>query len=107
MIDVRNTNELMSGGKITGTKNLPLHVIETGQLNWLDDHSFEKIYGFRKLKKSDSIVLLSKSTKGAARAAEFLSNSGYTRVKIYHGGLEDWKKNGGKLREWKVNGKKI
>ena len=106
MIDVRETNELMLAGKITGTKNLPMDVIETGKLNRLDEHSFEMLYGFRKPKKSDSIVVLGKSTKGAARALEFLSNSGYTRVKIYHGGFEDWKKSGGKLREWKVKGKK-
>ena len=107
VIDVRETNELITEGKITGTKNLPLHVIETGQLNWLDEHSFEKVYGFRKIKKTDSIVVVSKYTKGAARAAEFLWNSGYKRVRIYHGGFEDWKKHGGKLREWKVKGKQI
>ena len=107
VIDVRNTSELLSEGKITGTKNVPLHEMEMGRLSLWDEHTFEKFYSFRKPKESDSIVLLSKSTKRAARAAKFLSESGFTRVKIYNGGFEDWQKNGGKLREWKVKGKKI
>ena len=61
--------------------------------------SSEKIHilwHFR-FKENDNIVVLCKSGKRALEASKKLVKSGYENVKVYFGGIEDWKENGGKV----------
>ena len=96
MIDVRNPDELRSEGKIPKSKNVPLPFIVRGDFE-LNSNVFKTIYGFPKPMFTDEIVVVCKTGKRALRAAELLARLGYMNLKVYLGGIEDWRKNGGKL----------
>ena len=96
MIDVRNSTELLSEGKIPNTKNVPLPFIVRGAFE-MNSNVFNELYGFPKPIFTDEIVFLCKKGNRALRAAELLTRLGYINLKVYLGGIEDWRKNGGKL----------
>ena len=96
MIDVRNATELLSEGKIPQTRNVPLPFILRGTFE-LSSTDFKKLHSFQKPIFTDEIVILCKIGKRALRALRLLARLGYMNLKVYLGGIEDWRNNGGKL----------
>ena len=96
VIDVRNKSELISDGKIPNSINVPYPFAKGGDFA-LDFKSFHEIYGFNKPDKNDDIVVLCKSGKRGLEASKRLVKLGYENVKVYFGGIKDWKENGGKV----------
>ena len=104
VLDVRNKPELISEGKIPKSFNVPFPNIRSGAFE-LPSQSFEKNYGFVKPSYTDEIVTIcSLGTGRAPKAAIILKNLGYLNVKVYVGGFEDWRENGGKVVK---NGKNL
>ena len=96
VIDVRNKSELVSEGKIPNSINVP-YPFAKGSDFALDSKSFHEIYGFNKPDENDNIVVLCESGKRALEASKVLVKLGYENVKVYLGGIEDWKENGGEV----------
>ena len=96
VIDVRNKSELVSVGKIPNSINVPYPFAKGGDFE-IDSKSFHEIYGFNKPDKKDNIVVLCESGKRALEASKKLVKLGYENVKVYFGGMEDWKENGGEV----------
>lgn len=107
VIDVRITSDLLSKGKIPKSKNVPLTHIERGDFKALDAEGFKEVHGFKKPDFDETIVLLDKSMERTVKAWELLRDSGYKRLKVYLGGIDDWIKNCGNVRDWNVNSKEI
>lgn len=97
LIDVRNTDEVASAGKIPGSHNIPL-----GQLNdalAMDENAFKAQHGFDKPSKDSPLVTHCLKGGRAAKAHEALLSLGYSKTECYKGSLIDWKENGGEIEQ--------
>ncbi|CAG7818951.1 unnamed protein product [Allacma fusca] len=94
-LDVREKGELSTDGRIAEGKNIPLTEVPIAML--MDDETFLEQYGFEKPANDQNIVIYCKAGIRAELAAKFMSQLGYTNLKIYPG-INDWKENGGELK---------
>ncbi|CAG0896814.1 unnamed protein product [Darwinula stevensoni] len=94
-IDVRNTNELQTDGKIPTTDNVPLP--EMKEAFEMEPSAFEEKYGFPKPGKDEDLVLHCKLGLRASKGAGILYHLGYhTRV---YSGIVEWKERGGPIEK--------
>ena len=102
LIDVRETSELANDGMILGSYNIPLNQIKSAFK--LDKEEFLDQYGFELPKKdSKKIVLSCRTGARAQKAKKRMEGIGYKHVRVYKGGVDDFKANGGET----VKGTKI
>eukprot|EP00058_Branchiostoma_floridae_P015251 XP_002600739.1 hypothetical protein BRAFLDRAFT_83482 [Branchiostoma floridae] len=94
VIDVRRPEELQADGRMVGSTNIPLDELEAALQ--LPEEEFRDQYGIRKPRKEDTnIVLTCRSGRRTKLALPIAQRLGYTRAKIYAGGIIEWKKNHG------------
>ncbi|XP_066301867.1 thiosulfate:glutathione sulfurtransferase-like [Branchiostoma lanceolatum] len=94
VIDVRRAEELQADGRMIGSTNIPLDELEAALQ--MSDDAFRDQYGVKKPQKEDqNIVLTCRSGRRTKLALPIAQRLGYTRAKIYAGGIIEWKKHHG------------
>lgn len=95
-IDVRNKSELHKEGSITGSVNIPLP--EVADAFALDPQDFHKKYGVPMPgKNADNIVLGCLFAVRSNQAGQYLQKIGFNAIRIYSGGFNEWKAQGGPI----------
>ncbi|XP_019630532.1 PREDICTED: thiosulfate sulfurtransferase/rhodanese-like domain-containing protein 1 [Branchiostoma belcheri] len=94
VFDVWRPEELQQDGRMVGSTNIPLDELEAALL--MSDGEFQEQYGVRKPQKEDeNIVLTCRSGRRTKLALPIVHRLGYTRARIYAGGIIEWKKHHG------------
>lgn len=100
MIDVRNRHELVksgpNGGRIPGTKNVPLSEIWDAFAH-MSSEAFRLKYNFEKPDQSTRLGLNCLKGIRAFSASDKLLLLAYENVSVYKGSLLDWKAKGGQF----------
>jgi len=95
VLDVRNEDEVMERGRITGAMWIPIAELETAMS--LDDAAFKEQYGFPKPYIGAPITTHCQGGGRARRAAEYLRSVGFINAKLYKGSFNDWVANKGEV----------
>merc|ERR1711935_1334215 len=94
LIDVRNSSELETLGRIPGSVNIPLY--EIPQAFSVEPEQFQSKYNFE-MPSTDAknVVFTCRSGRRSKIAINRLSSLGYSHLRNYAGSYLDWKKNDG------------
>ncbi|XP_066301814.1 cartilage acidic protein 1-like [Branchiostoma lanceolatum] len=92
VIDVRQARELQQDGAIPGTVNIPMRQLESALQ--MSDEAFEQRFGVAKPQPDSDSVVFTCRTGGRARRAQRLARRlGYTRTRVFEGGIMEWNRN--------------
>ncbi|KRT80470.1 hypothetical protein AMK59_7742 [Oryctes borbonicus] len=91
LIDVREPKELLETGIIPGAINIPVATLEDVLKN-LTPEEFLAKYQREKPQRDTPIVFSCRSGNRSTKALDIALNLGYTNLKNYTGGWNDWAK---------------
>ena len=91
VLDVRQPQEIAATGKISPSAlNLPLALIEDGQILTKSDDDFEALAGFPKPSPNETLVFSCMAGIRSTRASLAAADAGYTNIINYRGGAKEW-----------------
>jgi len=98
LVDVRDTHELETQGKIPKSINIPLPEIPDAFRN-LSDEEFKKKYGFSK--NDENLVFSCKSGRRAEAAINHVygGDPSIVNFRLYRGSFLDWEAKGGPIEK--------
>ncbi|XP_078572779.1 cartilage acidic protein 1-like [Branchiostoma floridae x Branchiostoma japonicum] len=92
VIDVRRPEELQRDGAIPLAVNIPMSQLESALL--MSAEVFQQRFGVPKPRlDADNIVFTCRTGRRARRAQRLARRLGYTRTKVYEGGIVEWNRN--------------
>ncbi|KAK7079067.1 Thiosulfate sulfurtransferase/rhodanese-like domain-containing protein 3 [Halocaridina rubra] len=96
IVDIRRRDEVIESGQIPSSHVLPLQELEDALA--MNENDFLAFYGFPKISKDDtSIVLTCRSGGRVRKANQILRDHGYFNQRLYLDSYLDWVKNGGEV----------
>jgi rhodanese-related sulfurtransferase len=100
LIDVRETSELQSTGKIPSAQNLPVSTSADGF--FLEAEEFEERFGFTKPGEEDEVVFYCKAGVRSRAAAQIAIQAGFGgKVGEFPGSWIEWAERGGDVEKVK------